>query len=243
MLGTDLSVLLVDDDPSVRIIYERGLSQVGFLVRAVADSFAALQWLDSERFDVALIDINLRGPDGLLLAAQVQKRQPGCALVMISANATRDQVIEALRLGVADFLIKPVEIAFLRRAVGQAALRHRSRQGPEASGMLTVGALCLHLEQRTAFWQDLPLQLTQTEYCLLLTLAQRAGHPVPAAELIQHCRGQVVPETEARLLLKPHIANLRRKLAQPDQPPVVLNYRGLGFMLTDSSQRTAKTQH
>ena len=216
------------------------MSQVGYKVRAVSDSLAAVEWLDTEMFDVALLDLSLPGPDGLMLAAQIQKSQPHCALVMISAAASRDHVIMALRMGIDDFLIKPVAMEDLRRAVGQAALKHRNQHPPVSFGKMVVGALEIDLDQRAVYWQNELLHLTQTEYCLLLTLAQRAGRLVSAADLMQRCRGQEIDEAEARLLIKPHIANLRRKLKQGARElPVVMNYRGMGFMLNVGGARAA----
>ena len=240
MTGTNLSILLVDDQVNVRAMYELGLSQVGYKVRSVADSLAAVEWLDTEMFDVALLDLSLPGPDGLMLAAQIQKSQPHCALVMISAAASRDHVVAALRMGIDDFLIKPVAIDELRRAVGQAALKHRNLHPPATFGKIVIGALEIDLDQRVVNWQTERIHLTQTEYCLLLMLAQRAGRLVSATDLMERCRGQAIDESEARMLIKPHIANLRRKLNHGNQDrPIVMNYRGMGFMLNVGSARAA----
>ncbi len=223
--------MIVDDDPGVQAIFKAVLESAGgYTVDLASDALEAATLLEVQPFHLALIDLNLRGPSGLGLIRRIQDWQPDCAMVITSANPTREDLLEALRAGVDDFLIKPISNEILRRTVGEALLKHPARR--PISPDITIGALRIESKRRMVYWHEQPLMLTPTEYCALLTLAQHVGQIVPASVLIHRCRGYSISEDDARQLLKPHIANLRHKLEQSGRfKRILLNHRGRGFIL------------
>ncbi|MHB8628720.1 MAG: response regulator transcription factor [Aggregatilineales bacterium] len=231
-----ISLLILDDEWGVQMMFKAVLERAGYAVSTAANAFGAAALLEVQQFNLALIDLKLPGPSGLDLLQRLREWQTDCATVLISANPTREDILEALRAGVDDFLIKPISNEQLRRAVGEALLKHQIRR-PSTSHEMVVGALRIDASHRTIYWHEQALTLTSTEYSLLRTLAQHAGRIVPASVLIRHCRGYTISEDEARQLIKPHIANLRQKLEQGSRfQRVLLNHRGLGFILsTDPS--------
>ncbi len=79
-----------------------------------------------------------------------------------------------------------------------------------------------------------PIDLTPTEFDLLLYLAVHRGRVVPCHELVREVRGYSIDEPEAREVIRPHISNLRRKLKQAGQDPnLIVNVRGIGYRLAD----------
>ena len=239
MSQTPISILILDDEWGVQMIFKAVLERAGYIVSTVSDALQAAALLETQQFNLALIDLKLPGPSGLALLQRLKDWQSDCATVLISANPSHEDIIEALRAGVDDFLIKPITNEHLRRAVGEALLKHQIRRPPTAHEM-TVGALRIDTNRRLIYWHDQELALTATEYALLRTLAQHAGRIVPASVLIRHCRGYNLNEEEARQLIKPHIANLRHKLEQNGRFRRVLhNHRGLGFIL--STEESAET--
>jgi DNA-binding response OmpR family regulator len=238
-----ISILILDDEWGVRTIFTAVLERAGYAVFTASDALEAAALLEAQQFNLALIDLKLPGPSGLDLLQRLRDWQTSCATVLISANPTREDILEALRAGVDDFLIKPISNEHLRRAVGEALLKHQIRRLP-ASPEMVVGALRIDTSRRTVYWHDQALTLTSTEYCLLRTLAQHAGRIVPASALIRHCRGYSINEEEARQLIKPHIANLRHKLEQGSRfRRVLLNHRGLGFILSAEESAEATPIH
>ncbi len=230
-------LLLVDDEPGILQVTKGLLSEGGYQVFTAQNAIQAMELLEQQTFDAILIDLKMPGPSGLVLAERTRELQNDCAIIMFSASPTRENIIEALRASVDDFLIKPLSGEPLRQAVGRAILKRRrsfqkTPQVPLKLSELTVGGLKIDTETHRVLWHGYPLNLTPTEYCLLMTLAQNIGQSVSASLLVRRCRGYAAPESEARTLLKPHIANLRQKLEHGGEfQRVLVNHRGVGFVL------------
>ncbi len=108
-------ILLVDDDDSVRGFVEKGLSRKGYDVSTAVDAQSAIELLANQRFHVVLTDKNMPGtqhPDegGLDVLKEVKAVDPACGVLIMTAYATVDSAIEAMRLGVFDYIKKPFVI-------------------------------------------------------------------------------------------------------------------------------------
>jgi DNA-binding NtrC family response regulator len=100
-------VLVVDDEPVLLQVLGRILGQAGFGVSLAQSGEQALAMLDEQDFDAALVDKNLLGIDGVEVMRHVRKRQPQCACVIMTGYPSTSSAIEALRLGVHDYVEKP----------------------------------------------------------------------------------------------------------------------------------------
>lgn len=99
---------------------------------------------------------------------------------------------------------------------------------------MTLGPLTIFPGRYQIQVGDQSLNLTPTEFDLLLYLAAHRGRVVPCYELVREVRGYTVDETEAREVIRPHISNLRRKLERAGQDPdLIVNVRGVGYRLTE----------
>jgi len=99
---------------------------------------------------------------------------------------------------------------------------------------MTLGPLTIFPGRYQIAVGEQPIDLTPTEFDLLLYLAVHRGRVVPCHELVREVRGYSVDEPEAREVIRPHISNLRRKLKQAGQDPnLVVNIRGIGYRLAD----------
>ena len=124
----------------------------------------------------------------------------------------------------------PEELA----AAGAESLR-RAQTYPTADiGTMTLGPLTIYPGRYQISVGDRPIDLTPTEFDLLLYLAAHRGRVVPCHELVREVRGYVVEEREAREVIRPHISNLRRKLKSAGQSPdLIVNVRGIGYRLSE----------
>ncbi len=101
-------------------------------------------------------------------------------------------------------------------------------------GTMTLGPLTIFPGRYQIAVGDQPIDLTPTEFDLLLYLAAHRGRVVPCHELVREVRGYVVEEREAREVIRPHISNLRRKLKAAEQSPdLIINVRGIGYRLSE----------
>lgn len=103
-----------------------------------------------------------------------------------------------------------------------------------SSSSMRLGPLTVHTERYQISMDDRPIDLTPTEFDLLLYLAAHRGRVVPCHELVREVRGYTVDETEAREVIRPHVSNLRRKLKDTGQNAnLIVNVRGVGYRLND----------
>lgn len=119
------SLLVVDDDPRVRDGLTRLLTGMGHQVRSAASAEEADRWLASERFQVALLDIDLPRMSGVEFLSWALTRDPELAVIMITGNDDVDLALRCIEAGARTYLVKPLISEFLRSAVDDAlALRH-----------------------------------------------------------------------------------------------------------------------
>ncbi len=120
-------VLVADDEPSIRFVLREALEAEGHEVREVEDGDAALEVLTSERFDLALLDLRMPGQTGLQLLERLRAMQIETAVVIITAQNTMQNAVEAMRLGALDYLVKPFSLAEAT-ALASKALQTRALQ-------------------------------------------------------------------------------------------------------------------
>lgn len=104
-----------------------------------------------------------------------------------------------------------------------------------SSSTMQLGPLTVHTGRYQISVDDKPIDLTPTEFDLLLYLAAHRGRVVPCHELVREVRGYTVDEAEAREVIRPHVSNLRRKLKETKQEAdIIVNVRGIGYRLNES---------
>jgi two-component system, NtrC family, response regulator AtoC len=126
------SVLVVDDEASLRHLLTVILTDRGYQVRAVGGAAAALEELKARDFDVVLTDVRMPGGDGIALTRAIQDRQPGATVIVMSAYGSHDAAIDALKAGAYDFLPKPFKpddvVLCLRKAEERERLTRENRR-------------------------------------------------------------------------------------------------------------------
>jgi two-component system response regulator AtoC len=143
-MGFLRSVLVVDDEPSIRHVLTLVLSEHGFDVRAVQDGDEALQELGARDYDVMLSDVRMPKLDGMGLLKKALSLQPEMTVLVMSAYGSKDQALEAVAAGAYDFIqkpFKPEEVVFvLRKADERVRLLRENRRlrAPAASATLDL---------------------------------------------------------------------------------------------------------
>ena len=142
------TVLVIDDDPGIREYLETLAARQGFGVYSAEDGESALAGLDQVRPDVITLDAVLPGIDGLETLRRLKQRAPEIPVIMLSGHGQARTIVEAMRLGAADFLRKPfeveeLELAFSRalenRALEEEVRSLRGRVRSDVDGLLMGG--------------------------------------------------------------------------------------------------------
>lgn len=121
-------ILIVDDEAAIRFMLQEALQDEGYQVTQAASAEEALTCLEADTFDLAMVDLKMTGRDGLFLLAQMRARWPQTGVILLTAYASLDSSIAALRHGALDYLIKPSSIEEICASVRRALIRQQSER-------------------------------------------------------------------------------------------------------------------
>jgi DNA-binding response OmpR family regulator len=262
-------VLIVDDEAAVRRVLGDALSRSGLQVELVSSGNAALDRLSQPGIDLLLLDLQLSDINGLDVMQSARERWPDLPIIMLTGHGSLPSAIAAVRAGVADYLLKPINIATLRDAVHRvlaeysdarereqrlravyeqidALLRSEGLFQPVAVGkpisnntIYESAPLRIDVQQHTASLHGRPIGVTPSEFLILLELLRVPGAVMTCLALAQMINSEVEDEEDARQLIRPHIARLRRKLERNAQDPIhLISVRGLGYRWVGASEST-----
>jgi DNA-binding NtrC family response regulator len=134
-MGGNGGILIVDDETIVRESLASWLRADGYRVETAPDASAALHAMERTVFSVLLVDLKMPGKDGLQLLAEARQRQPHAAVILMTAYATVDTAVRAMKRGAHDYLVKPIDPEALSEIVSPlAGSLSRSRQAPREPG-------------------------------------------------------------------------------------------------------------
>src|SRR5215218_10361291 len=173
------TILVVDDEPGIVTIVRDYLDRAGFRVLVAGDGNTALRIARSERPSLMLLDLMLPGIDGLEIARAL-RHDPAThnmPIIMLTALVDETDKLVGLELGADDYITKPFSP---REVVARVrALLRRTDASPAAtsSGVLHHGDLTIDLDRRTVRRASTPIELTPTEFDLLVVLARSPGRP------------------------------------------------------------------
>ena len=120
-------ILVVDDEDSIRYFLERFLTREGLRTSAVPNGEAALRQLATEEADLMLLDLKMKGMSGLEVLAAVRERWPATIVIVLTAHASLDSAVEALRQGAHDYLFKPCKTVDLRESIRTGLLKRQQQ--------------------------------------------------------------------------------------------------------------------
>ncbi|MET0398346.1 MAG: response regulator transcription factor [Longimicrobiaceae bacterium] len=221
-------ILVVDDEPDISALVAYHLARESYRVRTAADGVEAIRAVETERPDLVVLDLMLPGMSGLDVLGELRRRGETQDLPVILLTARREEQdrIEGLRLGADDYLAKPFSPQELVLRVG-AVLRRVQQAPPVAKGgkVVRVGPFTVDTGAARAEAAGEPLDLTPTEYRLLLTLMERRGRVQSRRQLLE-----AVWEVTANIATRTvdmHVQRLRNKLG--GEADWIETVRGFGY--------------
>lgn len=121
----DTRILVVDDEPSIRMFLQETLSNDGHQVISSSSGEEALEILEHQEFDLAMLDLMLGGINGMEVLARLRRRWPDTIVIILTAHGSLESAVEALRQGAHDYLFKPCKTVQLRESIRQGLLKRQ----------------------------------------------------------------------------------------------------------------------
>jgi len=220
-------VLVVDDEPQIRILLKATLGRAGYAVAEAANAREALNSKSIDKPDLILLDLGLPDRDGLELVSAL-RAEPRSAIIVVSARDQTEQKVAALDLGADDYVTKPFDTEELLARV-RASLRQRLASEAERQ-VVEAGPVTIDLYSRLVRRDEVEVHVTPKEWDLLAELAKHPGRVLTHEALLRTVWGPAhVGHTE---YLRVAIRALRQKLEdQPSQPRLIVNEPGVGYRL------------
>ncbi len=240
MSETKTKVLVVDDDARLRDLLNRYLGEQGYSVRAVSNATEMNRQLARERYDLMILDLMLRGEDGLSICRRLRGGDEDMPIIMLTAKGDDVDRIVGLEVGADDYLAKPFNPRELVARI-QAVLRRRPPPAvpgaPSADAQVAeFGELRLNLATRSLTRNGDDVSLTTGEFALLKVLVQHPRTPLSRDKLMELARGREFGAFDRSIDVQ--ISRLRR-LVEPDpsKPAYIQTVWGFGYVFIPDGEK------
>jgi two-component system phosphate regulon response regulator PhoB len=219
-------ILVVDDEEDILELVRYHLAREGYQLAMAETGEDAMKKVKLDPFDLILLDLMLPGLDGLEVAKALKNdtRTKTIPIIMLTAKGEDADVVAGLELGADDYITKPFSPRVLSARV-KAVLRRRNRGPVDETKVVTIHELEIHPGRRSVMAGGKPVDLTFTEFQLLLVLARRPGWVFTRSQIVDAVRGSDYPVTDRSVDVQ--VVGLRKKLG--DYGSYVETVRGVGY--------------
>ncbi len=224
-------VLVVDDAPGIVRLTRDFLEHAGFAVVVAHDGNEALRVARQERPDLIVLDLGLPGKDGLDVTRELRRdaQTSQVPIVMLTARTDEADKIVGLELGADDYLTKPFSGKELVARVRAVLRRSQATEHAEA---VAIGELEIDVPRMRVTLAGHGIDLTATEFQLLLSMARQPGRVFTRSQLLDAIHGEAFDAYERAI--DAHIKNIRRKLEpDPHAPRYIQTVFGVGYRLAE----------
>jgi two-component system, OmpR family, KDP operon response regulator KdpE len=231
------SILIVDDEVSIRRGLRATLSGLEFETTDAARGEEAISLVRSSHFDAVLLDMNMPGIGGLETCRQIRQIAPRIPILVVTVRDSTDDTVEALEAGADDYITKPFNLRELVARTRSAIRRSQSDEQEPPETPMTIGEIELDPERRLVMKSGKPVHLTPKEFDLLRFLMAHCGKPVSHQRLLKSVWGV---EYQGELeYLRTFMRQIRKKLEDdPAHPKYLLTDAHIGYRF--AAQITSK---
>jgi len=236
------NILVVDDEPVARQSLSEILRLEGYAVNSVPNGQAAVEYVRTHPVELVVVDLRMPGMDGLEVVQVVNQISPETEVILLTAFGSTETAIQALRLRIHDYLLKPAPpsqvVNSVKKGLARRDARLKARGGSStmevedgvAEFSLKDGTH-IDLSRRQIRKKDQIIHLTPAEGRLLRVLIENPGRVYSHRELVLLVQGYDTSQREAPEILRPLVSRLRHKLeAFPSLSDRIVSVRGTGYL-------------
>lgn len=236
------NILVVDDEPVARQSLSEILRLEGYAVNSVPNGQAAVEYVRTHPVELVIVDLRMPGMDGLEVVQVVNQISPETEVILLTAFGSTETAVQALRLRIHDYLLKPAPpsqvVNSVKKGLARREARLKSRGGTStlevdegvAEFSLKDGTH-IDLSRRQIRKKDQIIHLTPAEGRLLRVLIENPGRVYSHRELVLLVQGYDTSQREAPEILRPLVSRLRHKLESfPSLSDRIVSVRGTGYL-------------
>ena len=227
------SVLIVDDESTLRKALRSSLAASGFAVEEARNGEEALGTIQQHSFDLVLLDVSMPGINGIEACRRIRGLAPRIGIVMVTVRDREDDKVRALEAGADDYITKPFRLRELIARLRAVLRRTRAQESAEPV-ILEAGSIKLDLQRRLLWRDEAEVHLSPTEFDLLAIMMKNAGAPLTHVKLLRSIWG---PEYGNELeYLRSYVRMLRKKIeTDPAKPEYILTEPWVGYRFRNPS--------
>lgn len=224
--GEGERVLVVEDESDFQALLRTILSKEGYAVEVAPEGATALDVVQTMPPDVILLDWMLPGMDGISICRNI-RRWTDAPILMVTSKSGQEDLIEALDAGADDYITKPFKAPELVARL-RALLRRGGPKSEETPNRFSERGLLINFDAQEVWLSGNRLDLTPTEYDLLIYLARHKGQVLTYQQLLEHLYGLEGERSRHDLFV--HISRLRKKIEpDPENPEFIITRWGVGY--------------
>lgn len=213
-----IHILIVEDEKPISQLLRLSLTKAGYHCTCVLDGLTAANKIETEIYDLILLDIMLPGIDGFELMEYI--RSIGTPVIFLTAKNSLNDRVKGLRMGAEDYIVKPFEVLELLARVEGILRRHGKLETTISIGGLEINTLAM-----TVYNDGEEIVLTKKEYDILLLFARNPGIVLYKSTIYERVWGGEYPENTRTVEL--HIQRMKKKVGWNDRlkPAYTIGYR------------------
>ena len=225
------NILVVDDEEDILELLTYNLTREGYQVAGALTGEDALKKIRSRDFDLIVLDLMLPGMDGLEVTKRLKNdpKAQNIPILMLSAKGEEADIVTGLELGADDYITKPFSPRILIARI-RAVLRRKSEKPIDESALIRIHELEIDPGRRSVLAAGKPIELTFTEFQVLLILAKRPGWVFTRSQIVDAVRGSDYPVTDRSVDVQ--IVGLRKKLVSFGK--YIETVRGVGYRFREN---------
>lgn len=222
-----MKLLLVEDEPNVAGLINKGLSEKGHDVTVAPDGLLGLELANAHDFDVMILDIMLPGMSGMEMCRQLRSNKIHTPILFLTALGTTENIVAGLNTGADDYLVKPFK--FLELEARLKSLVRRKQLPEQEDDSIQMGKINVSLKRKIVMYGEEQINLTSTEYRLLEYLIKNRNHVLSRVEILEHVWG--IDFNMGTNVVDVYINYLRKKIERNIDHKLIHTVVGMGYML------------
>lgn len=222
-----MRILLVEDEPSVAGLINKGLLEKGHDVTVAPDGSLGLELATAHSFDIMVFDIMLPNINGMELCRQLRQKNILTPILFLTALGTTENIVAGLNAGADDYLLKPFKFAELEARI--KSLFRRAQLPMQEDEVIQIGNASVNLHSKIVTYKQEAVNLTSTEYRLLEYFIRNKNRVVSRIEILENVWG--VDFNMGTNVVDVYVNYLRKKIDKDPAQKFIQTVIGMGYML------------